>query len=141
MVQNNYKLPKNQQLGDFEKQTVFKQANAIDVYEPNSAIFGIPQNLVASMTYLFGFFSGAIILLFEKKNHFIRFHAMQSIYLSTIFLTTYMVLGMLPLVGWISGVILSPIGLVLWIILMLDAFNGKYIKIIYISKLVEKHFS
>lgn len=45
------------------------------------------QNLLGALAYLGGFVTGIIILLVEKKNKFVRFHAMQSILYSEEFLS------------------------------------------------------
>lgn len=34
------------------------------------------QNLLGAVAYLFGFITGIVLLLVEKDNKFIRFHAM-----------------------------------------------------------------
>ena len=36
------------------------------------------RNLVAALSYFLGFITGIVILLVEKDDKFIRFHAMQS---------------------------------------------------------------
>lgn len=138
MVENNFKFPEERPLRTFEQQTVFKRPQEISGAGLQGTSVGLSENIAGSLAYLFGFFSGIIFLLIERENRFVRFHAFQSIYLSIVFFTVFTVLGMLPVIGWLSGVILSPIGLVLWIILMLNAYNGKYSKIFYIGDLAEK---
>ncbi|MDN7244510.1 DUF4870 domain-containing protein [Planococcus shenhongbingii] len=138
MVENNFKMSNEQQLGNLEKQTVFKRPAEVGIAGSDNTSIGLTENIAGSLAYLFGFFSGFILLLIERENRFVRFHAFQSIYLSIVFFTVFTLLGMLPMIGWLSGVILSPIGLVLWIILMLNAYNGKYSKIIYIGQFAEK---
>lgn len=39
---------------------------------------GFPQNVAGALCYLLGPVTGIIFLLLEKKNRFIRFHALQS---------------------------------------------------------------
>lgn len=138
MVENNFKFTEERPLRTFEKQTVFKHPQEISGADLQSTSIGLTENIAGSLAYLFGFFSGFVFLLIERENRFVRFHAFQSIYLSIVFFTVFTVLGMLPVVGWLSGVILSPIGLVLWIILMLNAYNGRYSKIFYIGEFAEK---
>jgi uncharacterized membrane protein len=138
MVENNFNMTDEQQLGNLDKQTVFKRPAPAGTASAGGTSIGLNENMAGSLAYLFGFFSGFVLLLIERDNRFVRFHALQSIYLSIAFFAVFTVMGMLPMIGWLSGVILSPIGLVLWIILMLNAFNGKYSKIFYIGDFVEK---
>ena len=138
MVENNFKMSDEQQLRNLDKQTVFKRPAEVGAASSAGTSIGLHENIAGSLAYLLGFFSGFVLLLIERENRFVRFHAFQSIYISIAFLSVYFLMGMLPIVGWLSGVILSPIGLVLWIILMLNAYNGKYSKIIYIGEFAEK---
>ncbi len=139
MVENNFKITDDRQLSNFDNQTVFKRQEPNQMNGPAGTAIGLNENLVGALAYLFGFVTGFLLLIVEKENHFVRFHALQSILLSITFFTVFTVLGMLPVVGWLSGVILSPIGLVLWIILMLNASNGKYSKVYMIGQFAEKH--
>lgn len=65
------------------------------------------RNIVAALSYVLGFITGIVILLVEKDDKFIRFHAMQS--------TT--VTGSLFLVNIALGLLLKPLGI-------LDVFSG-----------------
>ncbi|WKA50062.1 DUF4870 domain-containing protein [Planococcus liqunii] len=138
MIENNFKMSDEQHLSNLDKQTVFKRPAEVGAVSPDSTSIGLHENIAGSLAYLLGFFTGFVLLLIERENRFVRFHAIQSIYLSISFLIVFVTMGMLPVVGWLSGVILSPIGLVLWIILMLNAYNGKYSKIAYIGEIAEK---
>lgn len=138
MVENNFKMSDEQHLSTLDKQTVFKRPAEAGAANADSTSIGLHENIAGSLAYLLGFFSGFVLLLIERENRFVRFHAFQSIYLSVAFLTVFMVMGTLPVVGWLSGVILSPIGLVLWIILMMNAYSGKCSKIMYIGEFAEK---
>ena len=40
---------------------------------------GLDANVVATLAYLLGWISGAILLLTERQNRFVRFHALQSV--------------------------------------------------------------
>jgi uncharacterized membrane protein len=55
---------------------VFVRA-AADSAAPSST--GLEPNFAAALAYLAGPFSGILILLVERSNHFVRFHAWQSI--------------------------------------------------------------
>ena len=138
MIENNVKLPEEKRIQNFESQTVFKRPQHADIRVPSETSLGLSENIAGSLTYLFGFVSGFIMLLVERDNHFVRYHALQSIYISIIFVSAYLLLGMLPVIGWFSSMVLAPAGLVMWIILMLNAYKGRYSKMLYISDFANK---
>ena len=47
---------------------------------------GMQPNLAGLLCYFFGFITGLVFYLIEKKNKFVRFHAMQSMVDSEVFL-------------------------------------------------------
>lgn len=96
------------------------------------------QNLMAALSYLLGFITGIIFLLLEKKNKFIRFHAMQSTLTFAGLFVINIVLGYIPILGWAVSLILFPISLILWIVLMIKAFQGEYFKLPYVGEIAEK---
>lgn len=139
MVENNFKLPEEKQLHNFDSQTVFKRPSThADIRVPADTSLGLSENIAGSLTYLFGFVSGFIMLIVERENRFVRYHALQSIYISIVFVSAYLLLGMLPLIGWLTTMVLAPAGLVMWIILMLNAYKGRYSKMLYISDFANK---
>ncbi|MFD1031280.1 DUF4870 domain-containing protein [Metaplanococcus flavidus] len=138
MGENDFKLPEEKRIQDFECQTVFKRPTNSNIRLPAETSFGLSENVAGSLTYLFGFISGFLMLIMERENHFVRYHALQSIYITVVFVSVYLLLGALPIIGWISTMALISAGMVLWIILMLDAYKGRYTRMLYISDLVNK---
>lgn len=95
------------------------------------------QNMLGAVAYLLGFVTGIVLLLVEKENKFIRFHAMQStIVFGGLFILQF-VLGMIPVLGWLVGMILVIGGLILWIVLMIKAYQGELYKLPYVGKFAE----
>ena len=101
------------------------------------SIFGLNENLASVLCYAGFFFSGVIILVMEKENRTVRFHALQSV-------LWFMLLGVASTVaGWIPiirGPLGSAIGLVTilsWLFLMYTAFVGKKFKIPMIGEVVD----
>lgn len=78
------------------------------------------QNLNAAFTYVFGWITGLIFLLTEKENDFIRFHAAQSV----IVFGVLTVISFVPVIGWMLSPIATVVGLVLWVFLMYNAYQG-----------------
>ena len=99
------------------------------------------ENLLAAASYLLGFITGIIILLVEKQNKFVRFHAMQStILFGGIFVVNF-VLGFIPILGWLIGLLLSFAAFILWIVLMWKAFQGEMYKVPYVADIAEKQLA
>jgi len=97
---------------------------------------GLEENVAAALSYLFGWVTGLIFYLIEDENEYIRFHAMQSILLSVVFLVGYFALwfafgiffAVAPGGGilWAFLQLLSLAGLALVVILMIKAYNGEW---------------
>jgi uncharacterized membrane protein len=99
---------------------------------------GLSENLAALLSYVFGWITGLIFLLLDKRPY-VRFHAAQSI---VVFLGLHILRAVLAAIfgmGWLlSGFgnwgvftigalllnFLSLLSLVLWIVLMVKAFQG-----------------
>lgn len=99
---------------------------------------GLGVNVAGALTYLLGFITGILFLFIERNNPFIRFHALQSIYISVGLIALHMIAVNIPVIGWLLGVTIVPIGIVTWIILMQNAHSGKCPKFGYIGELAER---
>lgn len=91
------------------------------------------QNILGAVAYLLGFITGIVLLLVEKENKFVRFHAMQSTVTFGGLFILNIVLGFIPVLGWLTGTVLSLVGLVLWLVLMIKAYQGEMYKLPYIG--------
>ncbi|MCL5675895.1 MAG: hypothetical protein M1120_02080 [Patescibacteria group bacterium] len=83
------------------------------------------KNVMGALAYLLGFVTGIVLLLVEKKDKFVRFHAAQS----TVVFGILFVLGMVPVVGWVLGVVIAPVSFILWLVLMWKAYQGEMFKL------------
>lgn len=95
------------------------------------------QNLMAAASYLLGFITGVVMLLVEKNNKFVRFHAMQSV----VTFGLLFVLGLVPVIGWVLGVVLVPITFILWLVLMFKAYQGEMYKLPLVGDFAEKQLA
>ncbi len=98
-------------------------------------------NLMGALTYLLGFVTGIIFLLLEKKDKFVRFHAMQSTIVFGGIFAANIVLGFIPILGWMVGLLLSLASFILWIVLMWKAFQGETYKLPYVGEMAEKQLA
>ncbi|NBI07952.1 DUF4870 domain-containing protein [Senegalia massiliensis] len=87
---------------------------------------GLEQNIAAMLSYILGFITGIIFLLVEKENKFVRFHAMQSIVVFGAIFLIGVVIGWVPIIGWLIGALSSPIILVIWIILLIKSYKNEW---------------
>ncbi|MFZ5845019.1 MAG: DUF4870 domain-containing protein [Patescibacteria group bacterium] len=99
------------------------------------------ENLMAAAAYLLGFITGIIFLLVEKQSRFVRFHAMQSTLLFGGLFIVNIVLGFIPILGWLVGLLLSFAAFILWIVLMWKAFQGEMYKLPYVGEMAEKQLA
>ncbi|MFF2483564.1 DUF4870 domain-containing protein [Paenibacillus sp. NPDC058071] len=110
-------------------------------YEPDRSSTGLDPKVAGLLAYLGGFITGIIFLAIEKNSRFVKFHAMQSIVVSVILVVLNIILGFIPLIGWLLGIILGPLTFILWIALMLLALQGKYFKLPYIGDWSEQQIN
>ncbi len=99
------------------------------------------ENLMAAASYLLGFITGIIFLLVEKDSKFVRFNAMQSTIAFGGMFVANIVLGFIPILGWLIGLILSFAAFIFWIVCMWKAFQGEMYKVPYIGDLAEKQLA
>jgi len=99
---------------------------------------GLEANVAGLLCYVLGWISGLVFILIEKENKFVRFHAMQSIIVFGALTLASIVLRWIPLLGWVISVLLSVLGLVLWIVLMVKAYQGEKYKLPWAGDLAEK---
>ncbi|MFH1458602.1 MAG: DUF4870 domain-containing protein [Candidatus Omnitrophota bacterium] len=99
---------------------------------------GMQPNVAALLSYLAGFITGIIFYVVEKENKFVRFHAMQSIVTFGGLFILQMVLAFIPIIGWILIPFLSITSLILWIVLMIKAYQGENFKLPIAGDIAEK---
>ncbi len=98
---------------------------------------GMRQNVAVALSYAFGWLSGLIIFFVEKKNQLVRFHAMQSILLFGGAHVVVLILAQIPFVG-VLAYLLDLAVFIGWLILLINAFQGRYFKLPVIGDYAEK---
>jgi len=99
------------------------------------SVFGLEENHAAAVSYVLTFVSGLPVLVLEKENKYVRFHAMQSTLFGLAVLVLRFVLGILsviPLLGWIASFanwLVGIITVVAVVYLILAALKGQEFKI------------
>ena len=102
---------------------------------------GLEPNIAGLLCYVLGWISGLVFILIEKENTFVRFHAMQSIIVFGAISIVSIVISFIPFIGTIISGLLSVLALVLWIVLMIKAYQGNMYKLPWAGDLAEKHTS
>lgn len=123
------------------KQTVFKDESEEEKSQIDSEVktsSGIEQNVAGLLCYLLWVVTGIVLLLIEKENRFVRFHAMQSILISIVLFIISFILALIPFIGWILGLLLAPITFILWIFMMYKAYKGEWIKLPIIGDIAKE---
>ena len=90
---------------------------------------GLQENVAGLLCYLGVWVTGIIFLILEPKNRFVRFHALQSIVVFGGLTIVGFIFGFVPYFGWMVGVVVPVLGLILWIVLMVKAYQDERYKL------------
>ncbi len=106
---------------------------------------GSNEKILGAVAYVGWWITGLFFLFTEKKNQYVRFHAMQSTVVFGAITLLFMIFTIVPIIGWIVGLLLSPllvfVSFILWLILMWKAFNGEKYKLPYFGDLAERQLA
>jgi len=100
--------------------------------QTQKASFGLDENVVSVLCYLIVWITGIIFYLVENDNKVVKFHALQSI---LTFLPLNILYWILVYIFWwsaityILSIILGLIIFILWIVLMIKAYQGEKYKL------------
>jgi uncharacterized membrane protein len=104
---------------------------------PSVSTEGLAENVAGLLCYLVGWVTGIIFLLIDKRP-FVKFHAAQSIVVFgglTVIRIALIFMGSMTggVLGWgfmgMVGLVVSLLGLVLWILLMIKAYQHELFKV------------
>lgn len=110
--------------------------------EDKASSTGLDSNIGGLLSYVLGWITGLIFFLIEENDEFVRFHAMQSIIVFGAITVLSIVLGILfrvPYIGPVLGAFFWIATVVLWIILMVKAYQGERYKLPIAGNLAEKY--
>ncbi len=106
--------------------------------EPKRTSTGLQENVAGLLAYVGWWVSGIVFLLLEPDNKFIRFHAIQSIIALGFITVAGWVVTFFPVIGWWISRVIWLIGVALWIVLMIKAYQGAKYKLPVSGDLAEK---
>jgi len=90
---------------------------------------GLEENVAGLLCYVLGWVSGVIFLILEPKNKFVRFHAIQSVIVFGAINIAAIILRWIPLIGPILFGLIWALGFILWVVLMVKAYQGTKYKL------------
>ena len=104
-----------------------------EMEEKERSSTGLEENVAGFLCYLLGFITGIFFLMVEKKSRFVKFHAMQSTITSLILFVILLIIGWIPILGGLVWILC----LILWVVLMIKALQGKRYSLPIIGKMAE----
>ena len=99
----------------------------------------LDENVAGLLCYVLGWISGLVFFLIEKRNKFVRFHALQSIIIFGVLTLASIVIGWIPVIGLVINSLIWVLAIVLWILLMIKAYQGEKFKLPWAGELAEKN--
>ncbi|MDK2912517.1 MAG: hypothetical protein PWR29_1474 [Methanolobus sp.] len=99
---------------------------------------GLAENISGVVAYFLGFITGIVLLVIEKENKFVRFHAAQSTVVFGALFIISIILGFIPIIGWLIELFLPIIGLLLWLYLMFMAYKGNLYRLPVVAEYADK---
>lgn len=102
--------------------------------EKEQSSTGLDENVAGFLCYLLGFITGIVFLLVEKKSSFVKFHAKQSTITFLGLFVIYLLIWWVPVIGALTWIL----SLVLWLILMIKALQGKRYSLPIVGKMAER---
>jgi len=100
---------------------------------------GLKENLAGLLCYALGIITGLFFFLTEKKNKFVRFHSLQAIFFSVVWLILQAAIGILfsfmPFLFKFILPLINLVGVIFWVILMVKAYQGEYFLLPVLGKM------
>ena len=100
---------------------------------------GLKENLAGLLCYALGIITGLLFFLTEKKNKFVRFHSLQAIFFSVVWLILQVAIGVVfsfvPVLFKIFLSLINLVGVIFWVILMVKAYQGEYFLLPVLGKM------
>lgn len=97
---------------------------------------GLEPHLAGLLCYLLGWVTG-LVFLFLEKDKFVRFHAIQSLVVFGVFNLAFCLI-LIPIIGWVFGWLIILLAFILWVVLMVRAYQGFKTKVPLAGSFAEK---
>ncbi len=105
----------------------------------NKTSLGVDENLAGALAYALGWITGVALLVVERDNQFVRFHALQSTIVFGVLSAIWFLGVSIPILGWIvSFVIIPPVSAVIWLLMLYKAYRGERFKLPIAGNIAEE---
>jgi len=117
----------------------------LDTSKVAGSTTSLEPNVAGLLCYVLGWITGLVFILIEKENKFVRFHAMQSIVTFGAFCVLWIpfsILSQLDILRALFGILYTITGIlafVLWIVLMVKAYQGERFKLPIAGDIADKN--
>jgi len=108
--------------------------------EKQKSSTGLDENVAGFLCYLFGFITGIVFLILEKRSSFVKFHAKQSTITFLILFVIKILISWIPIINILVFPILI-LTFILWLVLMIKALQGKRYELPIVGKWAEEKTS
>ncbi|MFH0769265.1 MAG: DUF4870 domain-containing protein [Chloroflexota bacterium] len=123
------------QLSPEERRKIYEEEKArIDAVQKQwmtagGSTTGLEPNIAGLLCYLGVWITGIVFLVIEQENKFVRFHALQSIVTFGALTVASALLNWIPLVGGFFSAVIGILFFILWILLMVKAYQRELYKV------------
>ena len=123
------------QLSPEERQKIYEEEKARieaekgQFKDEGGSSTGLDSNIAGLLCYIGAWISGIVFIIIEQKDRFVRFHALQSIITFGALSFFTAILGLIPYIGEFMRAVTGIFTFILWILLMVRAYQGKLYKV------------
>ena len=101
----------------------------------------LEENIASMLCYIAAWLTGLIFILMEKENKTVKFHAWQSFLtfmgVFIVYFILYALSWFIPLL-WILSALFGLLVFVLWLVLVIKAYQGEKFKLPIVGDIAEK---
>lgn len=112
-------------------------ANKLETIGKSST--GMDENVAALLAVLFMPVTSIIFFFIEKDSKFVKFHALQSGIISVGLFVLGFVFGLIPVIGWILALLLPLLSFVLYIFMLIKAYQGEWLELPIVGEIAMKN--
>lgn len=101
----------------------------------------MPRNQMAALAYIipvFSFISGVVVLVLRKGEDYVRYHAIQSIGLSVVWIFGIGLLTVVPILGWILMPFWWLLMFAFWLVSIVKAYQGEKFELPILGRYIQQ---
>jgi len=105
----------------------------------NKTAIGVDENIAGALAYALGWVTGVALLLVERDNQFVRFHALQSTIVFGALSALWFFGFSIPILGWaVSIIVIPPVSALIWLVMLYKAYRGERFKLPIAGNIAEE---